>query len=124
MRTGDGKQTVFPSSTHEQGESIKWQSDGEPFEVDAQTLRLTVAVLASACLISTFWRIGIRNELNLAVSGALLRNGFEVPKVKNFIKAICFASGDEETSNRLKADRSNRAKVGTRRKCLRFSETC
>ena len=78
LRTGDGLQTVFPGSTHESGELVSWQSDGEPLEIDLKTLRRLVALLASACLISTFWRNGIRNELNLALSGALIRNGFDL----------------------------------------------
>ncbi len=44
-----------------------------------------------------------RNELNLALSGALLRNGFDVPATKNFIRAVCDAANDEETADRLKA---------------------
>lgn len=103
LRTGDGKQTVFPGSTHESGEAVSWQSDGEPLKIDAQTLRRACALLASACLLSTFWRDGMRNELNLALSGALLRNGFDLSATKNFIRAVCIAANDEETSDRLKA---------------------
>ncbi len=103
FRTGDGLQTVFPGSTHESGEAISWHKDGEPHQVDARTLRRAVARLASASLISTFWHHGKRNELNLALSGALLRNGFDVPATKNFIRAVCAAANDEETADRLKA---------------------
>ncbi len=104
FRTGDGLQTVFPGSTHETtGEAIEWSKDGEPRQVDAQTLRRAAARLASACLISTFWREGVRNELNLALSGALLRNGFDIAETKNFIRAVCDAANDEETSDRIKA---------------------
>ena len=103
LRTGDGKQTVFPGSTHESGESVNWQSDGEPLKIDAQTLRRACALLASACLISTFWRNGMRNELNLALSGALLRNGFDLAATKQFIRAVGAAANDEEISDRLKA---------------------
>jgi len=103
FRGKEGLQTVFPGSTHESGEPISWHADGEPLEVDAQTLRRAVAQLASACLISTFWRDGVRQDLTMALSGALLRNGFDLPQVKNFIKAICFAANDEETADRLKS---------------------
>jgi RecA-family ATPase len=104
FRTGDGLQTVFPGSTHEtSGEAITWSKDGEPLQTDAQTLRWAVARLTSACLISIFWREGVRNELNLALSGALLRNGFDVAATKNFIRAVCAATDDEETTDRLKA---------------------
>lgn len=103
LRTGDGLQTVFPGSTHESGEAINWQSDGEPLQIDSQTLRRACALLASACLISTFWRNGMRNELNLALSGALLRNGFDLAATKQFIRAVGAAANDEEISDRLKA---------------------
>ncbi len=103
LRTGDGLQTVFPGSIHENGEAVEWHTTGEPLEADAQALRRSCALLACACLISTFWRGGLRQDLTMAVSGALLRNGFDLPKVKNFIKAICFAVTDEETADRLQA---------------------
>jgi hypothetical protein len=103
LRGKAGLQTVFPGSTHESGESIEWQSDGEPTRIQTRELRRRAARHASACLISTFWRDGIRNEINLAVSGALLRNGFDTADTKNFIRAICAAANDEEADERLKA---------------------
>ncbi len=103
LRTGDGKQTVFPGSTHESGEAVSWQSDGKPLQIHAQVLRRSVALLASACLISSFWHKGIRNELNLTLSGALLRNGFDTPTTTNFIRAVCIAANDEEITDRIKA---------------------
>ena len=98
-----GGQTIFPPSTHESGEQIKWQTSGEPSKAESQLLRRAVAKLASACVISKFWRDGIRHELSLAVSGAFLRNGFTESETEDFIRAVCFSSGDEETSDRLKA---------------------
>ncbi len=104
LRTGDGKQTVFPGSTHEDtGEAIDWHKDGEPLQTDAQALRRATARLASACLISTLWRSGMRQDLAMAVSGALLRNGFNVAETKNFVRAIGAAANDEETDTRMKA---------------------
>jgi RecA-family ATPase len=103
FRTGDGLQTVFPCSTHTSGEIVEWHKDGEPLPIDAQTLRRAVACVASACLIATVWRSGMRQDLALAVSGALLRNGFDISESKNFIRAVCVAANDEETADRLKA---------------------
>jgi hypothetical protein len=99
-----GLQTVFPGSTHkESGEGIEWSKDGEPTQIGAKELHRAVCMLASACLLSTFWRDGIRQDLTMAVGGALLRNGFDVPATKNFIRAVCAAANDEEISMRLKA---------------------
>jgi hypothetical protein len=104
LRTGDGLQTVFPGSTHEtSGEAIEWTTDGDPLQADAPDLRRAVAQMASACLISTFWRYGNRQDLAMALGGALLRNGFDTPTTKNFIRAVCAAANDEETTDRIKA---------------------
>lgn len=102
LRGKAGLQTVFPGSTHESGESINWNKEGEPTRIEAVTLRRAAARHASACLISTFWRSGMRQDLAMALSGALLRNGFDAAETKNFIKAVCAAANDEETSDRLK----------------------
>jgi rubrerythrin len=109
LRTGNGLQTVFPGSMHESGEAIEWHTDGEALEIDALTLRRAVGMLASSCLLASFWRDGIRQDLAVATSGALLRNGFDVPATKNFIRAVCAAANDEEISMRLKSvDASNK----------------
>jgi hypothetical protein len=88
---------------HESGEVVEWHTDGDPLQVAAPTLRRSVGMLASACLLAGFWRNGTRQDLAVAASGALLRNGFDVPATKNFIKAVCAAAGDEEIPMRLKA---------------------
>ena len=100
-----GGQTIFPPSVHENGEVIEWSSEGEPLKVEANELRRAVALLASACIISKFWskESHLRHHLSLAVSGALLRNGFTEAETKNFIKAICFMCDDEETLDRLQS---------------------
>jgi putative DNA primase/helicase len=98
-----GGQTIFPPSLHEKGENIEWFSNGEPLRINSKDLRRAVALLASACLVSKFWHAGIRHELSLAVSGALLRNGFNSDETKNFISAVCFAANDSEKADRLKS---------------------
>jgi rubrerythrin len=104
FRCKDGLQSVFPGSTHkETGEAIEWSKEGEPLRVSTGELYRATSQLACASLIATIWRDGIRQDLAMALSGALLRNGFDIPAAKNFIKAICFAANDEETSARLQA---------------------
>jgi hypothetical protein len=111
LRGKAGLQTVFPGSTHESGESIDWIKEGEPARIETKTLRRATARHASACLISTFWRSGMRQDLAMTVSGALLRNGFDVTETKNFIRAICAAANDEEIADRLKAADSTAQKL-------------
>lgn len=52
----DGKQTVFPQGVHESGEAIEWVTDFDqpPLDLRAETLRSSVARLASACLLVFF----------------------------------------------------------------------
>lgn len=120
LRTGDGLQTIFPGSTHESGEVVEWHTGGAPLELDAQFLRRSVALLASACLIATFWREGLRNELNLALCGALLRNGFNISTTKNFIRAVGVAANDEETAVRLKTIEATAQKLERGEKVFGF----
>jgi hypothetical protein len=113
FRGDSGHQTVFPGSTHkETGEKIEWYKDGDPLHADTQVLRKAVARLASASLIATFWREGVRQDLAMAVSGALLRNGFDVSETKNFIRAVCAAANDEEAADRLKSVDATARKLG------------
>lgn len=106
IRTGGedkGLQTVFPPSIHTSGEAIEWASFEGPATVSETELERAVGLLAAAALLSKFWRRNVRHELALAVSGALQRNGFTVKETRNFIRAICFTTGDEELRDRLNA---------------------
>ncbi|MEJ7862893.1 MAG: DUF3987 domain-containing protein [Pyrinomonadaceae bacterium] len=121
FRGQNGLQTVFPGSTHKtSGEAVKWNKDGEPLQADAQTLYRAVGLLATACLVSTFWREGVRNDLSLALSGALLRNGFDIAETKNFIQAVCDAANDQETSDRMKAVDATAEKLRRKEKVYGF----
>jgi hypothetical protein len=103
IRGKSGLQTIFPGSTHESGEPIAWHKKGEPSKVERKQLRRAVALLASAVLFCKFWRSGIRQDLTLALSGAMLRNGLGIKETENLIRAICSATGDTETAERIKA---------------------
>ena len=44
------------------------------------------------------------------------RNGFTVEETRNFIRAICFATGDEELADRLKAVDATSKSLKSRKK--------
>ena len=115
-----GGQTVFPGSTHTSGEVIEWQNDGEPLRVDAKALRRSVGRLAAACIISKVWGNHLRNDLNLALSGALLRHGFDLPTTKHFIRAVGAAANDEEISERITAIEATARKLESGEKVYGF----
>lgn len=106
-----GGQTVFPPSVHEEGEQIAWFEENEPLEVEAAELRRAVALLAAACAVSKYWKKSVRHDLSLAVSGVLLRNGLSEAETEKFIRAVCFAAGDQQSSDRMTSVRDTAKKL-------------
>lgn len=105
-RSGEGKQTVFPPSLHEEtGELVEWGDYSEPKEVDGPTLSKKAFALAGGSVLLRHWRDGIRDELRAAMSGILLRSGWAGTKVDSFLNAIATAAGD---GTKYKASYQNR----------------
>jgi hypothetical protein len=98
-----GQQSVGPPSIHPSGERIRWEKKGEPARVSLNDLRIALGRLAGAVLITRRWKTGIRNEIALALSGALLHAGWKKEKVIKLLEAIVFATGDKELKKRVAA---------------------
>ena len=78
----DGHQTVVPPSLHESGELCGWDEEGEPAEVDANDLFQRVHILAAAALLARHWPAkGRRHDAALALSGMLLRAGWDAERL-------------------------------------------
>lgn len=108
-----GIQTIFPPSVHPSGEIIGWYSDGEPTKIYANDLTRRVEKLAAASLLARYWNNGVRHELTMAVSGALLRHDFSLDEVKHFIRAICYAASDDELTDRLQVVQDTATNLST-----------
>ena len=113
----NGGQTVFPGSVHPSGEKIVWHLFDEPTEVAPAELQKAVARLASAALLTRYWREKTRHNLSRALSGMLLRNGFDEAETAHFIKAICFAAGDDEVSDRVATVRTTAERLKRKEEC-------
>ena len=100
---GDRSQTVFPPSTHESGEVIRFDSDGEPAHVDHDVLIKGVRHLAAASLIAKHWHTGKRHDIAMALSGTLLRAQWFDDDVMDFIEAVCIAANDDDIADRKQA---------------------
>jgi len=98
-----GQQSVAPPSIHPNGERVRWEKRGEAARVSPDELRIAVGLLATAALLARRWRPGIRNEIALSLSGALLRGGWKKEKVIKFVQAIVVAAGDKELEKRVAA---------------------
>lgn len=98
-----GGQTIIQPSVHPSGEFYEWSGEQDPAKIEADKLRNSVAQLAACSLICRYWREGKRHHATLALSGWLLRNGWELEKVSHFIKALATVANDEEHDDRLQA---------------------
>jgi len=108
-----GRQTMFPPSAHpDTGEIVRWNLDRMPAGVDGHILLTRVKRLASAALLARHWQQGIRQELTLALAGALIRGGWSTEETKNFVRAVAWASNDEETVKRVDACEDTMEKMG------------
>jgi len=106
-----GQQTVFPPSTHESGEGIKWVTNGEPAVVEMGDLIDAASRLATATLFARHWNgVPSRDELAATAVAVLIRNfGWDGEEVRDFLVPVLDYAGDEETESRLrKIDRSVR----------------
>ena len=115
-----GAQTVVPGSVHPSDEPVRFESvaweKALPPSVEKGLLELACSRLAAASLIlRDGWTEGTRDEVAVALCGAMLRSGQSVVDIDTFLESISLASGDEELDMRLKADyQSKRLVAGDR----------
>jgi hypothetical protein len=100
---GKGAQTVFPGSTHETGEEIHWDHNGEPAAVDGDHLHQRVARLAAAALLARYWSKSTRHKAARALGGMFAHSGWIEAQAKLFVEAVAKAAGDDEWRDRIKA---------------------
>ncbi len=109
-----GAHTLFPGSTHPGGESITWDTDGDPTSIDAVTLVSTAAHFAAAVLLARHWPgVGARHDAALALAGGLLRAGWSTEAMTDFLAAVAIGAGDDEPSDRARAAVSSAAAMQT-----------
>lgn len=95
--------TLFPGSTHPNGEAIDWDEEGEPAVVKADALLFALAQLAAAVLLARYWPTqGSRHEVALALAGGLLRSGWPVDQVTDLISAVVVGADDDEPEDRVR----------------------
>ena len=107
---GNGGQTVFPGSTHHTGEVIEWHTplpDELPSIQWAELQKRTsLCAFASVILKAYPAQEGTRDNICLALAGALLRADLTPDEANDLIVYIAEAKGDEEAQDRAKAHSS------------------
>lgn len=100
---GSGLQTMVPPSVHPNGETVRWHDDprGLPdLEPDDMLLRAGVTAVL-AVVLSKYPRVaGNRDNICLALTGALVRAGFDDETVDRWIVHVAELAGDEEATKR------------------------
>ena len=99
---GEGAQTVFPPSIHDDGLPYVWVRDCEPCEVAADRLRTIASMIATVAYASEFWTEGSRHELALALAGFLARRLSE-SDVQAVVCGAAAVAGDRELTDRESA---------------------
>jgi len=97
-----GAQTLFPPSVHPEGEKIRWYRLDSFEEVDADDLVASCENLAAACLLVRRWPAkGSRQDIALALAGAMLRAELAAEFAERFIELVAKAAGDDEVDKRV-----------------------
>jgi hypothetical protein len=109
---GSGGMTVYPPSLHrDTGERIAWLSFTEPAQVKLAELERSVRRVAAATLLARHWPTrGTRDQAAMALTGGLLRTGWNEDEVSRFVEAMAVAADDEE----LRARASKAKRTGAR----------
>jgi hypothetical protein len=98
-----GGQTVAPPSIHPSGETYQWYGELAPAHISGSELLKAVRKLAAIALVARHWKLGQRHDTALALSGALLREGWPRNSVEKFIQFVATAAQDEECDDRVLA---------------------
>ena len=98
-----GAQTIVPPSTHPSGQLVHWERSDDPAHVDGEELERMVRFIAAAALLARHWPEGSRHEAALALAGGLLRSGWAISQVQEFLGAVADAADDEEAPDRVRA---------------------
>ena len=94
---------VPPTGYDDRGrvERAFWSTFHEPLVIKADDLYAACGKLAAAVLLARCWSEGSRNELTIAVSGALTREGWHAGEIADFLRPIAQYCRDNEWENRL-----------------------
>lgn len=108
-----------PSVDGESGETVAWQSCGQPGETTPDELRTAVKRLSAAAILTNDWGLwkGQHHILTLALAGGMHRGGLDPDFIARFIETIARAGGEtpDAIADHRRAAESTTAKdpVGT-----------
>jgi DNA polymerase I-like protein with 3'-5' exonuclease and polymerase domains len=97
-----GAQTIVPPSVHECDEAIVWHRFDQPARVATADLQTAAREVAAVALLARHWPWqGSRQRAFMALSGGLLRAGWDVARAERFLTALAAVTRDEEARKRV-----------------------
>ena len=100
-----GCQTVVPPSVHPEGEVITWERHESLTKISSEQIKKLSGLLAFASIVLNYYppTSGKRDSICGAITGTLLRAGFETEDIDTTVTFIAQHCGDEEYRKRAKA---------------------
>lgn len=94
--------TLAPGSTHPSGELVQFYADGDPSDVDGDTLKQNASELAAAAILARHWPDkGGRHDAALTIDGYLTRLRWPMERRRHFIRCVATVAGDDEVRDRV-----------------------
>jgi hypothetical protein len=110
----DGAQTMFPPSTHPEGEQVQWMGDPTQIPtVSTEDLKRRCGLCAALAVVLRYYprHQGDRANICLALTGVLIRTELSNDDVDSLVVAVAFAAGDDEAENRGGKAEASREKM-------------
>ena len=123
----DGAQTMFPPSTHPEGETVKWMGDPAKIpSVSAEDLVRRCGLCAALAVRLRYYpRVqGDRDNVCLALTGVLVRAGYSDEEVDQLVVTLAAAAGDEEAEKRGGKAATSRDKIQNEEPTWGLPELC
>lgn len=104
----NGGQTMFPPSIHPEGETLRWELEAAlPRMSWADALRMGGLIAALSIVLRTYpGEPGSRDDICMALAGALVSADYDEADVDRWIVGIARLAGDDEADSRAKASRT------------------
>lgn len=98
---GEAYQAMIPESVHPDGDQLQWINDNLPAERDADTILQHAGMFAGLAVLIRFYPgEGMRDDFALALTGCMVRAGWDEQRVEQFMTYLCRATGDNEIKMR------------------------
>lgn len=114
---GEAYQAMIPESRHPDGDQLEWLNPVLPKEIDPDVLVAEAGLLAAVAVLTRFYPgEGMRDDFALALTGCMVRAGWQEEQISTFMVRLCQAVGDDEIKMRASKARRTLKRLEAGRK--------